>query len=80
MFRAIQRGIHSINDEITYASNPGFVFHDSGGFEAGAIEEVDVVWNFIRERSAVAPSQHLHAIWYAYSYGLIRAHLSTHQL
>ncbi|KAF9507797.1 hypothetical protein BS47DRAFT_275224 [Hydnum rufescens UP504] len=58
-----QRGIHNINDEITYGSNPTFVFHDSGGFEAGGVEELEAVWKFIRKRSLAPPSQQLHAIW-----------------
>ncbi|KAF9507251.1 hypothetical protein BS47DRAFT_1333382 [Hydnum rufescens UP504] len=58
-----QRGIHNIDDEITYASNPAFVFHDSGGFEAGGVEEVQAVWQFIRKRSLASPSLQLHAIW-----------------
>ncbi|KAF9519593.1 hypothetical protein BS47DRAFT_1158118 [Hydnum rufescens UP504] len=58
-----QRGIHSIDDEITYASNAELVFHDSGGFEAGGVQEVETVWKFIRERSLAPPSQQLHVIW-----------------
>ncbi|KAF9505330.1 hypothetical protein BS47DRAFT_1354043 [Hydnum rufescens UP504] len=58
-----QRGIHNIDDEITYVSNSDFVFHDSGGFEAGGVEELQAVWKFIRQRSLAPPSQQLHAIW-----------------
>ncbi|KAF9516299.1 hypothetical protein BS47DRAFT_1483996 [Hydnum rufescens UP504] len=58
-----QRGIHNIDDEITYASNGDFVFHDSGGFEAGGVKEVEAVWKFIRDRSLASPSQQLHAVW-----------------
>ncbi|KAF9505474.1 hypothetical protein BS47DRAFT_1353917 [Hydnum rufescens UP504] len=58
-----QRGIHNIDDEITYVSNSDFVFHDSGGFEAGGVEELQAVWKFIRKRSLASPSQQLHAIW-----------------
>ncbi|KAF9510863.1 hypothetical protein BS47DRAFT_1347494 [Hydnum rufescens UP504] len=58
-----QRGIHNIDDEITYASNLDFVFHDSGGFEAGGVKEVEAVWEFIRKRSLAPPSQQLHAVW-----------------
>ncbi|KAF9514900.1 hypothetical protein BS47DRAFT_827996 [Hydnum rufescens UP504] len=58
-----QRGIHTIDDEITYTSNPDLVFHDSGGFEAGGVKEVEAVWQFIRKRSLASPSQQLHAIW-----------------
>ncbi|KAF9505100.1 hypothetical protein BS47DRAFT_1354342 [Hydnum rufescens UP504] len=58
-----QRGIHNIDDEITYASNPAFIFHDSGGFEAGGVEELEAVWKFIRKRSLASPLNQLHAIW-----------------
>ncbi|KAF9507790.1 hypothetical protein BS47DRAFT_1321037 [Hydnum rufescens UP504] len=58
-----QRGIHTIDDEITYKSNPDLVFHDSGGFEAGGVEEVEAVWQFIQQRSLASPSEQLHAIW-----------------
>ncbi|KAF9519451.1 hypothetical protein BS47DRAFT_1388264 [Hydnum rufescens UP504] len=58
-----QRGIHNIDDEITYASNSDFVFHDSGGFEAGGVEELQAVWKFIQKRSLASPSKQLHAIW-----------------
>ncbi|KAF9507491.1 hypothetical protein BS47DRAFT_1333233 [Hydnum rufescens UP504] len=61
--RVITRGIHNIDDEITYASNPAFIFHDSGGFEAGGVEELDAVWKFIRKRSLASPLNQLHAIW-----------------
>jgi len=58
-----QRGIHNVEDEIRYASNSDFVFHDSCGFEAGGADEVKAVWRFIRTRSSASPSQQLHAIW-----------------
>ncbi|KAF9506468.1 hypothetical protein BS47DRAFT_1333835 [Hydnum rufescens UP504] len=58
-----QRGTHNIDDEITYASNPAFIFHDSGGFEAGGVEELEAVWKFIRKRSLASPLKQLHAIW-----------------
>ena len=59
-----QRGIHNIEHEITY-SGSNFIFHDSQGFESGAKEEIEVVWDFIENRSA-APKlkDQLHAIWY----------------
>jgi len=58
-----QRGIHNVDDEITYASNPNFVFHDSGGFEAGGVQQVETVWKFIQTRILARPSLQLHAIW-----------------
>jgi hypothetical protein len=64
----MQRGVHNITDEITYESNPDFVFHDSGGFEAGSEEEINIVWAFIRERSLTSsPATQLHAIWYVFA-------------
>ena len=59
-----QRGIHDIEHEITY-SGCNFIFHDSQGFESGAKEEMEVVWDFIEKRSAAAKlKDQLHAIWY----------------
>jgi hypothetical protein len=43
-----QRGIHDIEHGITY-DGCNFVFHDSQGFESGAKEEIEVVWDFIAE-------------------------------
>ncbi|KAG8827366.1 hypothetical protein FRC18_009908 [Serendipita sp. 400] len=59
------RGIHNIEDEMVFKSNPGFVFHDSRGFEAGGIEELNKVKSFIESRSKKTwlPNK-LHAIWY----------------
>ncbi|KAE9397741.1 hypothetical protein BT96DRAFT_957833 [Gymnopus androsaceus JB14] len=59
-----ERGIHDINNEITYEANPGFVFHDSGGFESGSNEEMKTVHAFIKARSeANTLKEQLHAIW-----------------
>ncbi|KAG6328576.1 hypothetical protein ID866_10513, partial [Astraeus odoratus] len=35
---SLTRGEHNIEDELVFRSNPGFVFHDSCGFEAGSAE------------------------------------------
>ena len=60
-----QRGIHDINNQITYEANDGFVFHDSGGFESGSSEEMRNVHAFIKARSeANTLKEQLHAIWY----------------
>jgi hypothetical protein len=59
-----KRGIHNIDDEITYPNNPGFVFHDSGGFEAGSDVELKAVISFIECRSEASTlAEKLHAIW-----------------
>ncbi|KDQ16502.1 hypothetical protein BOTBODRAFT_30838 [Botryobasidium botryosum FD-172 SS1] len=60
-----RRGVHNIENELRFRSNPGFVFHDSCGFEAGATEELEMVRAFINSR-ATERSVHkqLHAIWF----------------
>ena len=59
-----QRGRHNINNELVFKSNPGFVFHDSRGFEAGGVEELTKVKQFITERSGMVDlSKQLHVIW-----------------
>jgi len=58
------RGISDIEAEITYPTNPGFVFHDSDGFEAGSTAEISKVKNFIADRATKADlKDQLHAIW-----------------
>ena len=59
-----QRGVHDIENGITYEGS-NFIFHDSQGFESGAREELDDVWNFIEKQSgATKLKDQLHAIWY----------------
>ncbi|KDQ17546.1 hypothetical protein BOTBODRAFT_105316 [Botryobasidium botryosum FD-172 SS1] len=59
------RGIHNIEYELRFRSNPGFVFHDSRGFEAGATEELERVREFINNRAAErSVDKQLHAIWF----------------
>ncbi|KAF9514197.1 hypothetical protein BS47DRAFT_1295295 [Hydnum rufescens UP504] len=74
------RGIQNIDDEITYVSSPDFVFHDSGGFEAGGVKEVEAAWQFIRKRSLASPSQQLQAIWCVHLCRFTCHHTLTHQL
>ncbi|KAG2335633.1 hypothetical protein BDR05DRAFT_1006609 [Suillus weaverae] len=59
------RGEHDIENEMVFQSNPGFVFHDSRGFEAGGESEFDKVKAFIASRSKEPGLRYqLHAIWY----------------
>jgi hypothetical protein len=59
-----QRGIHDIEHQITYEGS-NFIFHDSQGFESGAKDEIETVWDFIWKRSgATKLEDQLHAIWY----------------
>jgi hypothetical protein len=61
----IQRGEHNIDNQLIFKSNPEFIFHDSRGFEAGTVNELELVKEFIRDRADTRelPDQ-LHAIWY----------------
>jgi len=60
-----KRGEHNIEDEMTFDSNPRYVFHDSRGFEAGRTSELDTVKGFIQHRSTTKSlGEQLHAIWY----------------
>ena len=59
-----QRGMHKIENELVFQSNPGFIFHDSRGFEAGGIEELNTVKEFIAQRSKLDKlKSQLHVIW-----------------
>ncbi|KAG1745913.1 GTP-binding protein [Suillus paluster] len=62
-----QRGNHEITNEMVFKSNPGFVFHDSCGFEAGSEKEFEEMKKFISERAnATKLEERLHAIWYCF--------------
>ncbi|KAG1808964.1 uncharacterized protein BJ212DRAFT_1484822 [Suillus subaureus] len=58
-------GMHDIENEMVFRHSPGFVFHDSCGFEAGGNSEFDKVEAFIRGRSKKTNlKDRIHAIWY----------------
>jgi len=59
-----QRGIHDIENQLIFKSNPQFIFHDSRGFESGSLDEIETVKSFIAKRALgkTLPEQ-LHAIW-----------------
>ena len=60
-----QRGEHDIENQMVFEGNPGFVFHDSRGFEAGGDRELKLVQQFIEQRSkAYNVKEQLHAIWW----------------
>ncbi|KZP32351.1 hypothetical protein FIBSPDRAFT_1036978 [Athelia psychrophila] len=59
------RGLHDINNATVFESNPGFIFHDSRGFEAGGAQELEDVKAFISTRSdSIELEDQIHAIWY----------------
>ncbi|KAI5988325.1 hypothetical protein EDD15DRAFT_2463475, partial [Pisolithus albus] len=60
-----QRGDHNIESELVFRSNPGFVFHDSSGFEAGSEEQFDKMKKFVIDHAAARfLGDRIHAIWY----------------
>jgi hypothetical protein len=60
-----ERGEHDIENEMVFRNNPGFVFHDSRGFEAGGKPEFEKVKAFIASRSKRRSlSDRIHVIWY----------------
>ncbi|KAG2069048.1 hypothetical protein BDR04DRAFT_1102266 [Suillus decipiens] len=62
---SIKRGNHNIANEMVFKSNPGFVFHDSCGFEAGSEDEFESMRKFISEHAnATKLEDRIHAIWY----------------
>ncbi|KDQ16248.1 hypothetical protein BOTBODRAFT_622783 [Botryobasidium botryosum FD-172 SS1] len=62
-----QRGEHEINYELIFPGRNGFIFHDSRGFESGAVRERDIVQEFIRERANHSNlNKRIHAIWYCF--------------
>ena len=60
----LQRGEHTIEQELIFRSNTCFIFHDSRGFEAGSEEEVKLMKNFLMDRAATTRlEKRIHAIW-----------------
>ena len=56
--------MHDIKNQLVFKSNPHFIFHDSRGFEAGSLDEMERVKSFITERAGQwVLSEQLHAIW-----------------
>ncbi|KAI5985049.1 hypothetical protein EDD15DRAFT_2176341 [Pisolithus albus] len=63
--KCFQRGHHNIEHELVFSSNPGFVFHDSCGFEAGSAGQFDEMKNFVVDRAVTASlKRRIHAIWF----------------
>ncbi|KAJ7133057.1 hypothetical protein C8R44DRAFT_611079 [Mycena epipterygia] len=63
--RLMFRGLHDIENQLIFKSNPQFIFHDSRGFESGSIEETEKVKTFIAKRAASSTlAKQLHAVWY----------------
>jgi hypothetical protein len=60
----MQRGVHVIENELIFKSNPQFGFHDSRGFESGSADEIEKVKAFITTRAKTTKlDEQLHVIW-----------------
>ncbi|KAL4063152.1 hypothetical protein J3A83DRAFT_1418018 [Scleroderma citrinum] len=65
---SLERGVHNIEDELIFRSNPGFIFHDSRGFEAGSVDELTLMKSFLADRATTMKLEsHIHVIWYCIS-------------
>jgi hypothetical protein len=63
-----QRGEHTIDDELVFSNDTGYVFHDSRGIESGSIEELEILQEFIRRKCGEPRLRdRLHAIWFGHS-------------
>ncbi|KDQ14903.1 hypothetical protein BOTBODRAFT_109549 [Botryobasidium botryosum FD-172 SS1] len=61
----LQRGEHNVEYSLIFPSSPGFIFHDSRGFESGAVEELELIREFIQKKATLGSMQtQLHAILY----------------
>ena len=64
MTNCIQRGYHNIEDELIFRNNPGFIFHDSRGFETGSVKELNLMNDFVADRACTLKlEKRVHAIW-----------------
>ncbi|KAJ7744417.1 GTP-binding protein [Mycena metata] len=60
-----ERGQHNISDELEFSNHKGYVFHDSRGLESGTADELQIIQDFVGDRSSRKSLQdRLHAIWY----------------
>jgi hypothetical protein len=60
----VQRGLHDVETQLVFKSNQQFIFHDSRGFEYGAVDEFQSVCDFIAKRAQeITQDQRLHVIW-----------------
>ncbi|KAI6124694.1 GTP-binding protein [Pisolithus croceorrhizus] len=65
VYKSYGRGHHDIKHELVFKSNPGFVFHDSSGFEAGSTQQFDQMRSFVIDHAATKKvNERVHAIWF----------------
>ncbi|KAI5998359.1 hypothetical protein F5J12DRAFT_784941 [Pisolithus orientalis] len=62
---SLTHGYHDIEDELVFQSNPGFVFHDSCGFEAANAVQFNKMNKFVMDcAKAFKLDERIHAIWF----------------
>ncbi|KAH8978497.1 hypothetical protein EDB86DRAFT_3248967 [Lactarius hatsudake] len=62
---SMDRGEHTIDDELVFSNHEGYIFHDSRGIESGCIEELQILQQFVRDKCREKRlGDRLHAIWY----------------
>jgi GTPase SAR1 family protein len=62
---SMDRGEHSIHDELVFSNHEGYVFHDSQGIESGSTDELLILQGFIQGKCKERRLRdRLHAIWY----------------
>ncbi|KAH9033823.1 hypothetical protein EDB85DRAFT_2144778 [Lactarius pseudohatsudake] len=65
---SMDRGEHTIDDELVFSNNQGYVFHDSRGIESGSTEELGILQEFVRRKCGEKRLRNrLHAIWFGLS-------------
>jgi len=47
---SMDRGEHTIEDELVFSNHTGYVFHDSRGIESGSTEELEILKDFIHRK------------------------------
>ena len=56
--------MHDIHRPFAFRSNPGFIFHDSPGFETGDEKQLHEVLSFMEKKAKSNDvNDQLHAIW-----------------
>jgi hypothetical protein len=64
----MDRGEHTIDDELVFSNHTGYVFHDSRGIESGSTEELKILQEFIQRKCGESQlRKRLHAIWFGLS-------------
>ncbi|KAH9014508.1 hypothetical protein EDB84DRAFT_1423620, partial [Lactarius hengduanensis] len=62
---SMDRGEHTIEDELVFSNHRGYVFHDSRGIESGSAGELDILRKFIQSKCGKGRLRdRLHVIWY----------------